>query len=515
MLRGWIEDGEAVGARPRAHLGVAAAVVVLWVAALRLPAFAISAFDSDEALFLLIAQAWLEGGLPYADIWDVKPPGLFLIFALAEWLVGPDVAAARLAAMAAVAASAIGLFVIARRWLASSLAAWFGALAYPAYTMVMNGLRAKAEIFAAPLVIFGCYLALAAIDRARPRRRRLAAAAGMGLCFGLAMQVKQTAAFEFAFATAFAAMAVATREGRAAALRLGGLAVAGALLVFLGFLAYFAAEGAAGAYLEASYLAPFLRLRGDDVTFADGLLRIFPQLKPLIPLLLGTCLMAADRDRIRAWPQPRRRAALFLFGWLLASLPAVVAMRAMYAHYFLPLVPSMALLAALYIADLAARLGERVSALAAGAAMLAAVSYPILYFQGGRDAERLAAPDLPREVAGELAAAGYRPGDSLYVVNFDLVTYLLAGARPPTRYPMLQHLQCGFDAVGIDGPREIARIFAGAPRFVIKERPYYRSACPAPALGAAIAANLDADYALARSVRSGARTIDIFRRAGD
>jgi 4-amino-4-deoxy-L-arabinose transferase-like glycosyltransferase len=515
MLRGWIEDGEAAGAAPRAPLAVAMAVVALWVCALRLPAFAVSAFDSDEALFLLIGQTWLEGGLPYADIWDLKPPGLFLIFAGAEWLLGPGVAAARVGAMAAVGASAIGLFLIGRRWLRSSLAAWFGALAYPAYTIVMNGLRAKAEIFSAPLVIFGCYLALATAGGERSWRGRLACAAGMGLCFGLAMHVKQTAAFEFAFATGFAAVAVGLREGRAKALRLAGLAAAGAALVALAFLAYFAAAGAAGAFLEASYLAPFLRLRGDDVTFAQGLLRILPQLKPLIPLLLGACLLAADRDRVRAWPQPRRRAALFLFGWLLAALPAIVALRAMYGHYFLPLVPSMALLAALAIADLAARLGEKLSRLAAGAATLAAVCYPILYFAAGRDAERLAAPDMPRAVAGALSAAGYRPGDSLYVVNYDLVTYLLAGARPPTRYPMLQHLQCDFSAIGIDGAREVERIFAGAPEFVIKERPYFRNACPSPPLSAAIARNLEADYVRVETVTGDVRPVDIFRRRED
>src|SRR6516225_7121518 len=41
---------------------------------------------ADAKLFAYIGRAWLHGSVPYADVWDNKPPGIFatnaLVFAL-------------------------------------------------------------------------------------------------------------------------------------------------------------------------------------------------------------------------------------------------------------------------------------------------------------------------------------------------------------------------------------------------------------------------------------------------
>lgn len=44
---------------------------------------------ADHGVFAVIGQNLLEGGVPYRDAWDFKPPGIFLVFALAQWLFGP------------------------------------------------------------------------------------------------------------------------------------------------------------------------------------------------------------------------------------------------------------------------------------------------------------------------------------------------------------------------------------------------------------------------------------------
>jgi hypothetical protein len=71
-------------------------LLALWVIGVRYRSFDLGVSEPDESLFILIGQAWLSGHLPYVAIWDVKPPGLFLIFAIAQWLVGPGILAARL-----------------------------------------------------------------------------------------------------------------------------------------------------------------------------------------------------------------------------------------------------------------------------------------------------------------------------------------------------------------------------------------------------------------------------------
>jgi hypothetical protein len=88
------------------------AALAFWVAVVRYPYAGAVAFDGDEALYLLIGQKWLHGIWPYTDIWDVKPPGLFLIFAAAQRAFGETLVAA---SAAAVLTTALGLFAIARR----------------------------------------------------------------------------------------------------------------------------------------------------------------------------------------------------------------------------------------------------------------------------------------------------------------------------------------------------------------------------------------------------------------
>ena len=68
-----------------AWLGVAA--LYLWV---RLPLLGVP-LDRDEGAFALIGRGLLQGELPYRDLFDHKPPGVFAIYAFAVGLF-PDTA---------------------------------------------------------------------------------------------------------------------------------------------------------------------------------------------------------------------------------------------------------------------------------------------------------------------------------------------------------------------------------------------------------------------------------------
>lgn len=49
---------------------------------LRLPFFFRDYVDRDESTFILMAQSLVDGYLPYAQLWDLKPPLLFMLFAV-------------------------------------------------------------------------------------------------------------------------------------------------------------------------------------------------------------------------------------------------------------------------------------------------------------------------------------------------------------------------------------------------------------------------------------------------
>ena len=62
-------------------LGLAVLYVALRVGIVDAP------LDRDEGIFGLIGQAILRGEVPYRDIFDHKPPGVFYIYALALSIV--------------------------------------------------------------------------------------------------------------------------------------------------------------------------------------------------------------------------------------------------------------------------------------------------------------------------------------------------------------------------------------------------------------------------------------------
>jgi 4-amino-4-deoxy-L-arabinose transferase-like glycosyltransferase len=46
-------------------------------------------FGRDQGIYAVVADTMLAGGMPYRDAWDSKPPGFFLVCALARGLLGP------------------------------------------------------------------------------------------------------------------------------------------------------------------------------------------------------------------------------------------------------------------------------------------------------------------------------------------------------------------------------------------------------------------------------------------
>jgi hypothetical protein len=102
---------------------------------------------------------------------------------------------------------------------------------------------------------------------------------------------------------------------------------------------------------------------------------------------------------------------------------------------------------------------------------VAAAAFPILWFERTEDAH-FARTRLPALVADHIRPR-LKPGETIYVVDYEPAVYLLAGAEPPTRYALPMHLLCPFPAAKVDPAAEIARIMSTTPRclVVVAERP--------------------------------------------
>ncbi len=73
---------------------------------IRFPFFFRDYVDRDESTFILVAQSLVEGHLPYTELWDLKPPIIYFIFALIIYLFGKSFIALRLVGVFAVVVTA-------------------------------------------------------------------------------------------------------------------------------------------------------------------------------------------------------------------------------------------------------------------------------------------------------------------------------------------------------------------------------------------------------------------------
>ena len=89
-------DGREIGT------GATWLILAMLTLALRLPDIGNPLIDLDEQFYLLVGDRMLHGAIPYVDIWDRKPVGLFLIYAAARAIGGdPWIGYQIVAAMAA------------------------------------------------------------------------------------------------------------------------------------------------------------------------------------------------------------------------------------------------------------------------------------------------------------------------------------------------------------------------------------------------------------------------------
>lgn len=75
----------------------------------------------DQGIYTMVGRTVLEGGMPYRDSWDFKPPGIFLIYALARLLFGSAAWGIRVVEITGLALMSFGMVRLTRRWWGSGL----------------------------------------------------------------------------------------------------------------------------------------------------------------------------------------------------------------------------------------------------------------------------------------------------------------------------------------------------------------------------------------------------------
>lgn len=462
---------------------------------LRAAQFGNPVIQVDEQFYTLVGSRMLRGALPYVDLWDRKPAGLFALYAIFHAIGGPGVLPYQIAATLFAAATAFVIARIAGRF-ADARGACLAGLLYLVWLMLLGGDGGQAPVFFnLPMAVAG-WLALRAWERPDARTGSGAAAT---LLAGIAIQIKYTAVFEGAF-FGLALLAAAARRAGVRPPALAGKAlvwVACGLAPTLCAFALYAALGHAGLFASANFQSIFERVEPDRGAALARLL--------LIALLVAPLAILGGFGLRSAAPSAPRVTA-FVRGWCTAATAALLLFGSWYDHYALPpLVP----LAVAGAPALAARpRGSRIAAglLAAGLATGVLIVGGNVRARGdGTQARALAQAITPR-LAG---------GGTLYVFYGDPILYDMTGAPLPTRFVFPSHLnhRKERDALGVDRDAELRRVLAMRPRLIVTATPLPRAVDPRAA--AIVAGALARGYRLVAAVPLGRERSLLYEADGE
>ena len=367
----------------------------------------------DAGVFFYAAQRLLDGGAPYRDIWDHKPPGVYFVDAVGIALAGrTGVWLTQLAFL--VAAALLGYRALRREF--DATAAFVGSLAWLAALprlFLEYGQTSFVEFYALPLQ-FGALL-LCTFPLARSR------ALGIGALGGAAMLLKPT------LVGIVLAIGLVTllRDRRGAVATLVLIALGG--LVPLAIVAgWAAARGVLGDMVDQA-----LVYNSAYAAFAPASERIDAVLSGLrLTLPSGLAVVS-----VGAWVYAvaTRRFAPTVLAVALVAFPVELALSTWgrgYHYYFIAWLPSMAILAAFAVTEVQRVAPRRIASPALALGALAMCVFPALLVT------RLAlTTDEGRaRSAGAYIAANTRPDDTVLIWGSHSEVLFLAGRRSPTRY---------------------------------------------------------------------------------
>jgi 4-amino-4-deoxy-L-arabinose transferase-like glycosyltransferase len=297
-------------------------------------------YGRDQGIYAVVGRTILEGGAPYSDAWDFKPPAIYFFYALARAAFGAAPWAIRaLEALLLIAMAGSMVRIAGRFWGDRRIGLVAAAMALLVHAQLDFWHTAQPESF-------GGILTMLALDVGTAKRRRSWSLVAAGALLGCAGLLKPP----LAGAGVVLALWVGLRDRAplGACARAAALVLAGGVLPVAACLAWFAAVGALGDLFDTLFVfAPSYTALGWHARAALGLLAQ-AALDWLLgysgPLTAGLALLLLFR---RARPDDRHRGAVLLAAVVAMQLVGVAMQGKFFPYHYAACWPPTALLAAL------------------------------------------------------------------------------------------------------------------------------------------------------------------------
>ncbi|WP_374412575.1 hypothetical protein [Novosphingobium colocasiae] len=427
------------------------------VAVLVLAAFAIRAWQfgnplmlTDEQFYLLVGQRIWDGQVPYVDIWDRKPTGLFALYALFA-RIGEGVWAYQVAATLFAAATAVVVHALARRH-ASDKAALLAALTYLASLQLLGGQGGQSPVFYNLFIAAAALLVQAAFDAATARA--LVRRGGLAMLLaGLALQVKYSAVFEGLGLGLLLILALRGRVSLVAGAAISAGWAGVALLPTALAVAGYALGGHLDDFVFANFTSFFARDDAANASVLADLAQMIALTLPLAAAAVAGIAVLLRQDRAGAAPVP--------LAWLGSAVFGVMVTGTFYDHYALVLLAPLAVCAA-PVFDAAGRTRwTGLFAIAFGLIVGTFLSWTAQVRYG-----------TSSQLAPFVRIIGTRPTGCLYVFEGPAALYSATHACLLSRYAYPSHLTRLNErhAIGVDPVAEVRRIMAAGPAFLVMYR---------------------------------------------
>lgn len=390
-------------------------------------------FERDEGTYAYIGQEILRGAIPYRDMIEIKPPGVMYIYAAIVSLTGASLEGIRIITALYATLTCTVVFLTARRF-NGSRAGLLAALLFAVYegTPMLQGSSSNSEVFMLLPIAVATYYGLCWLDTGRRSFLGLS-----GLAMGVALLIKTVALPNLLVVGALIVWrGYSRRDFRRGALDMAafGLPIAS---IFLGVYGYFWLKGALPDMVYWTFT--FLKSYG-----------AVPREVYWSRMLSG--LLYVGREHVLLWA-----VALPTIGWLLVrertSRAVLLAMAVpaaflglslpgkFYPHYFIQLLPPLALVGGVGLARCWENRGLLRYLVLTGSLLLAGYSVMIdspFYWQLTPDQVSIAKYDtdqfaLARQV-GNYLRARTRPDDYLLQWGWEPEIYFYADRRGITPY---------------------------------------------------------------------------------
>lgn len=326
--------------------------------------------DRDEGVFGLVGRTILEGGLPYQDGIDHKPPLIFYIYAVILSILPPTALGIHIFLHIYNLVTLFVVFLFAKR-IANVITAYWVAFFYAIFSInpFVQGFTASTEMFMLLPIMLSLWLALFATENGKLHYYYLALSGVFG---ALACWCKQPSVFSVFFAIIVIVYRIwqfqvlDTRIRNIIKAVLIWLAGGGSLSLLI--IVYFIMHGKLDDFLYWSFQHSLLYSSGlsilDRITMAGyGLLRVVTN-SPLV-FILASCAAFLRHDKLELQvPILLGFFALSLFG---ASIGFA------YPHYYAQIIPPLVLLAGISCNTIIKKIAHAKTKYIMTATMLAAV----------------------------------------------------------------------------------------------------------------------------------------------